>query len=290
MVRHRFSPLRSLAGAIAAAALVAGCGDVIQPTPARHLAFRGESPALNAGFNGSVVTVCKMTGIQDVQYAFTATAVGGTGWYMPDMPRLLIASEIPISDESCKDFWLGEDPSSAPTQVTITEAGYMPDSIIVDPYGAHVKLTGTATAIVNVDYENGSLIKYYNPRGTLTPPTGAYGCTPGYWKQWQHLGSWTGYATADLYDATFGVTLLGSGVTLLEALKLGGGGAHRLARHSTAALLNATALAGDFAFTPTGVIDAVQDAVASGDFDAASDVLEHENKKRCPLGRAIQDP
>jgi len=36
-------------------------------------------------------------------------------------------------------------------------------------------------------------------------PTMDQGCTPGYWKQPQHLDDWTGYAPTDSYDTIFGV-------------------------------------------------------------------------------------
>jgi len=51
-----------------------------------------------------------------------------------------------------------------------------------------------------------------------TEDMGGQGCTPGYWKQPHHFGSWVGYVPGDLFDAVFGVD--GSGnPTLLEALQ-----------------------------------------------------------------------
>lgn len=67
----------------------------------------------------------------------------------------------------------------------------------------------------------------------------AQGCTPGYWKQPQHLGSWGACASpGDDFDTTFGVDLFDPDITLLEALDANGGGENALARHATAALLN----------------------------------------------------
>jgi hypothetical protein len=56
---------------------------------------------------------------------------------------------------------------------------------------------------------------------------------------------------------------------------------NRLLRHSVAALLNAAHPDVDYDFTEAEVIAAVQDAFASGDFDAASDAFEEANEQGC---------
>ncbi|MDP2057126.1 MAG: hypothetical protein Q8K35_05140, partial [Thiobacillus sp.] len=55
------------------------------------------------------------------------------------------------------------------------------------------------------------------------------GCTPGYWKVCQHLGSWgpTGFKTTDTFNSVFGVTQYvdckGTPYTLLDVMYLNGG-------------------------------------------------------------------
>jgi len=103
------------------------------------------------------------------------------------------------------------------------------------------------------------------------PPGGGgdgEGCTPGYWRQTQHFGSWTDPpyspdAPLTTYRAAFDldvvplitiksssgqgkaqtltdtVGLLSDDVTLLHTIWAQGGGENKLARHATAALLNA---------------------------------------------------
>jgi hypothetical protein len=119
---------------------------------------------------------------------------------------------------------------------------------------------------------------------------GFQGCTPGYWKQKQHFGSWIGYIptgpTASKYNTVFGVTLFSANTTLLDALGQGGGGANRFGRHSTAALLNTANSGVAYGMTTAQVIAAVQAAVASGNLDAQSDIFEKLNERRCPLGRS----
>lgn len=121
---------------------------------------------------------------------------------------------------------------------------------------------------------------------TTTIPTSVSGCTPGYWKQSQHRGSWVGYAATSKYDQVFGITSgLGSKLTLLDALGIGGGGAKALARHATAALLNASNPAVGSGFTTQQVIGLVQWAYEAGDFDTAKNLFEKANETGCGLGR-----
>ncbi len=110
------------------------------------------------------------------------------------------------------------------------------------------------------------------------------GCTPGYWKQPQHFDSWVTYSTNDLYDSVFDVTSsFGPSFTLLESASLGGGGENALARHAVAALLNTQDDDINYSFTQTEVIDIVQDAYVSEDFENAKNILAGENEQVCPL-------
>jgi hypothetical protein len=100
------------------------------------------------------------------------------------------------------------------------------------------------------------------------------GLTPGAWKTVdQGAGIWDdGYAPTDSFEDTFGIdvswTISGvteDDVTLLEALGLNGGGQNALARHATAALLNAAdtasgdpELSNPYPFTQEEIIAAVQ--------------------------------
>jgi hypothetical protein len=117
---------------------------------------------------------------------------------------------------------------------------------------------------------------------------GMEGCTPGYWKQPQHFGSWngTGYATGNDFDTVFGVNLFDPNITLLQALGRNGGGVNALARHATAALLNASSGGVEYYWTADEVRGVVQMAAAGSlSFEAAKDLLAPYNEKGCPLGR-----
>lgn len=118
---------------------------------------------------------------------------------------------------------------------------------------------------------------------TPPPPSGGEGCTPGYWKQTQHFDSWvaTGFAPGDSFDTVMGVD--SSFGTLLDGLQAKGGGEKALARHAVAALLNASNADVSYGFSAADVIAMVQDAYATGDFEAAKDLLEAQNEAGCPL-------
>jgi hypothetical protein len=105
---------------------------------------------------------------------------------------------------------------------------------------------------------------------------GGEGCTPGYWRN--HLEAWppTGLSPSDDFDTTFGVDFFDPDITLDDAVNLGGGGLKKLARHGTAALLNASHPDVNYPLSTAEVIAAVQ----SGDVD---DLLAfNELSPECP--------
>lgn len=115
---------------------------------------------------------------------------------------------------------------------------------------------------------NGKVVTYIEEVIDCPPETGDEGCTPGYWKN--HLEDWaaTGYSTSDSFEDIFGVDLGFS--TLGEAVEAKGGGDKKLARHGTAALLNAAHPDVNYPLTVAEVIAAVQ----SGDDDTLAEYNE----------------
>ncbi len=148
-----------------------------------------------------------------------------------------------------------------------------------------------------------STIKMVLPQGTSggfdgleicqTEAGGGEGCTPGYWKQRHHFDSWpAAYDTDDLFGAVF--TACGSGdtlqrpesgsicgKTLLQALKLRGGGLNALGRHAVAALLSSATVSYDL--TTGGVIAAVNGALDSNSYSSTKNMLADYNEQNCPL-------
>jgi hypothetical protein len=122
------------------------------------------------------------------------------------------------------------------------------------------------------------------PTPTPTPPQSGEGCTPGYWKQEQHFGSWTPpYDPSDLFSSVFENAF--PGMTLLQVLEQGGGDLNALGRHTVAALLNAASPDVDYDLTVAQVIAAFNAVFPGGDYETLKNRLEAFNEQGCPLGR-----
>ncbi len=129
---------------------------------------------------------------------------------------------------------------------------------------------------------------------TTTTPPKQEGCTPGFWKQPQHLDAWVTYDPDQTLGSVFTLTGDFAGladVTLLEALSFEGGpttadAAEILLRQAVAALLNAASPDVDYPLTEAEIIAAVNAALASGDratILALAEELDALNNLGCPL-------
>ena len=115
-------------------------------------------------------------------------------------------------------------------------------------------------------------------------PGGGEGCTPGYWKQAHHFDSWTAPYTpnmlfSDVFENAF------PGKTLLQVLKLGGGGLEALGRHSVAALLNSASAGVSYDLTTTDVINMFNAAYPGSKqaYNNLKDIFQSYNEQGCPL-------
>ena len=131
---------------------------------------------------------------------------------------------------------------------------------------------------------------------TKTPtPVGFQGCTPGYWKQTQHLDSCaaTGFSPNQTLESVFDVpNSYGLDTrTLRQALSFQGGSsttaaARILLRAAVAALLNSAHPDIDYPRTTVEVIADVNAALASNDRStilALAEELDDDNNFGCPL-------
>jgi hypothetical protein len=136
------------------------------------------------------------------------------------------------------------------------------------------------------------------PTATATnapAPEQYQGCTPGYWKQPQHLDSWlpTGYKPDQSLDSVFDMPdVFGlDDATLLEALSFQGGSnytgaAKTLLRASVSALLNSAHPEVAYPRTTSEVVSDVNAALASGDRSIMLTLaaeLDKDNNLGCPL-------
>ncbi|WP_174548642.1 SdrD B-like domain-containing protein, partial [Azohydromonas lata] len=122
---------------------------------------------------------------------------------------------------------------------------------------------------------------------------GGEGLTPGFWKN--HTGDggaplsgWpeTGLVPTDSFESLFGVDVPGSAPTLLQALSTNGGGVSALLRHASAALLNAANPNVDYFYSREQIVTLVQQAFASGDYEAAKNLFAAQNE----LGADLSTP
>jgi|GEM_PF-2580620 len=111
------------------------------------------------------------------------------------------------------------------------------------------------------------------------------GCSHGFWKNHRKAWAPTGYKTSDDFDATFNCDAFDPDVTLRQALWLRGGGLKALAREAVAALLNAAHPDVNYPSTVAEVIEKVQDAIESGEYDVTQKELEAYNTLEGPLCR-----
>jgi uncharacterized repeat protein (TIGR01451 family) len=136
--------------------------------------------------------------------------------------------------------------------------------------------------------------------GDCCPIVGEAGCTPGFWKNnavKKGANAWCDtYDPDDDFSDTFGISEqvlrdkgkdVFSDPTLLEALNANGGGINALARHATAALLNACSDCIDYPMSAAGIIAAVQDAIADGEdaIQALHTQLAEYNEAGCPVNQ-----
>jgi hypothetical protein len=177
--------------------------------------------------------------------------------------------------------------------------------------GAPVVLTGTIAVpagassvanevkvVITLD-ERYKLDNTYTESRTATcqvptePPPGNQGCTPGYWKQPQHLDSWVGYTPDQTVGSVFSVGGALGSMTLLEALDVSGGGGNTLTgasrtllRAAVAALLNASSNGVNYPISTAKIISDVNAALASGDRKTIltlAGTLDGYNNLGCPL-------
>ena len=185
---------------------------------------------------------------------------------------------------------------SATATVDVPNMG--PDLAIVElvlnnvPAGTTEVVASLESPHRSTENPHGDSVYWNTVSATVTmQETGTEGCTPGYWRQEHHFDSWITYTPSQLFSAAFDrVITVGTGgrttktnPTLLEAVWATGGGVSALARHATAALLNAASADVDYPYTAAEVIAMVQAAIDSGDYDSAKDSLATANELGCDL-------
>jgi hypothetical protein len=272
-LRARLTGLGVLA---ATAAIVYGCTETQTPPTGVPDFLISDNPA---------VQLCENTDLEAGKVKLIKT--GGTGefeivvhlnWDGTELDRF----NVTVEDGECALVHVNDSGNFEDiTNVTVTEISpnfvSLEYSIILlrgDPLGEfHFGPLTDPTFTAQVNRFKGAKATYVNE----PEEDEGEGCTPGYWRQPHHLDSWvpTGLDPSDDFDTTFGTDYFNPDITLFDATWLGGGGVDKVARHGTAALLNALHPDVDYAFTAAEVIAAVQ----AGDVEA----LVGANEAGCEL-------
>jgi hypothetical protein len=256
----------------------------------------------NLGMPGGQVQVCKTTPAGDpgIQWSFTVTVTSEDG--VTPITNSSPTIQGVSGQTVCTTVYTSATPGNDLDRVTVTEGALPADwsltHLHVDLYqdgpnyqpvtqaGANaIVATGDLTTRTATSYVNADMQRIFTFTNDYTaPPVGNEGCTPGYWKQDHHFDSWTNYAPGDDFDTVFGVDFFNPDITLLDALNLGGDktGINQLARHATAALLNAASGDVNSPMTEAEVIAAVQGATPAT-YQSVKNTLAANNELGCPL-------
>jgi hypothetical protein len=206
-------------------------------------------------------------------------------------PICLTLSGIDLSKADTSSVTLnGKDVATIPCPLDPEPYCPSPNSVCLDAYAAFDALGFTPvpgkTVYVRVggSFTKGNVDKYYSQC-----PAEIYGndaCSHGYWKT--HAESWdrTGYAPSTSFAKVFGYSPI-SGLTLMQALEIVGGGTNQLLRDGTAALLSAAHPDVFYPLLAAVVREWVGSALASGDpaeiAEAGAELGGYNKTLSCPI-------
>lgn len=266
-----------IAAFAALAVAVAGC-ESTAVSPASP-----EAPLFSGGtFDDTTdphVTVCVDAASPAGTYTFDRSADTGFGTFF-------VASPFTLSPGECVDVWkddVGDQPVDPSSNVTVSQTGAPAntqlDDIVVggNPQDSEVVLP---SATVQLNHFHGAILTFVNSE---LPIPGDEGCTPGFWRQPQHLDDWA-VDPSTTFNSVFGSSTLSSELTLLEAVWLRGGKENALGRHAAAAYLNALSDDVAYAYSASEVVDMVNAAFdGTAGVEETKDDLEQANEAGCPL-------
>jgi uncharacterized repeat protein (TIGR01451 family) len=218
--------------------------------------------------------------------------------------------EITITNTGDVDLIIDTDETEIGTDVSLVVDQVIQVTVVRTAGDTDVENTITVTATVPGHPEINPIVLSASDTCTVEVP-GNEGCTPGFWKNnadkhdasaWCDLFAPVGGdpPVYPLFETVFGITLpeplraKGKAVyenpTLLDALNANGGGINALARHATAALLNACSDCVNYASNDPGYIIGEVQATINGEEDALSISELHSmfadwNEAGCPVNQ-----
>lgn len=281
--------LRSLV--IAAAVSLTACAPGTEPTSLGDDFLKIRASSASVG-SSAVGEICKY-GPEGTTATFTVSVSGAQGTLPLGSEFTLPAYPTANNGYNCRVIFVPADTGDGPAQnsvLTVTEIGASAGMHLVhavanslDGYFIYENPT-TSSFSLTMNWNYGAVIRFKNEYQPVPPPppsTGSQGCTPGYWKQQHHFDSWVGYSPNQPFGTVFANAFPNK--SLLDILKLGGGGLNALGRHTVAALLSASSTGVDYGMTPEQVIAEFNAAYAAKDHNPLKDKFEGFNERGCPL-------
>ena len=265
-----------VASAAALAALIAAC-DQSPVEPRLEVAFVNVSPTVPTP-RREVLQVCKDGPAGTYNFIVTGPNRVGGAFSLAAGQCIVVT----VKGGPQQTVTVTEDLATLPANVVF-------DQITVSTIGAvaNPQVNGaSASADIGGGLNgSGAVFVFFNKDAPPPPPPPrGQGCTPGYWKQSQHFGSWTApYTPGTQFSAVFENAF--PGMSLLQVLGQGGGGLKALGRHTVAALLNAASSGVNYGMTTQNVIDAFNGVFPGGDYSGLKNTFQAANESGCPLGR-----
>ena len=273
-------PGRKLAGLGVFVLVATGCGSGI--TDGRMVAFQVLPPVTADGVaEHEEFELCKDG--SSATFSFSVVAYGGPGKTLPGAPQ---TGNLTLADGECRVIAVyGANGADVTVTETSAQSGFHLDHVDVSIISNGSTSTSTVAGPSVTEFVSGgsgtlrgALAEYFN----VADPAGFEGCTPGYWKQDQHLDSWPApYTSGTLFSAVFEDAF--PNLTLLQVLGLGGGGLNALGRHAVAALLNAGSGGVNFNWTTAQVISAFNSLFPASSYESLKNQLAGFNEQGCPL-------
>jgi hypothetical protein len=204
------------------------------------------------------------------------------------------AYTITIDNTGDVDLVITTDDPAIPGPFTLAWDGAAFEQVVtvpVPPGATEVCNEVEVTATIPPEYCELPNVVIHSASDCCAVP-GDEGCTPGYWKN--HPDCWECFdpetPLCDVFTVPAELQEEFCDDDLMDAMNYGGGpgvegAARNLFRHATAALQNACDADVAYPLTVAGVIDLVNDALATGDrgeIDAAKNILAGYNEAGCP--------
>jgi hypothetical protein len=268
--------------AVTSALFIANCSRSSPSAPSPANAQPGSQSVVGATTTSTpelgTIKVC-VTGGGSATFSVVATPVGGGSATVQNPANGSSGACIIVAE----DF----DGTGAGSNVTTTQTSPAFQSVtgqLVTAEGGVSSFSPTNGGVLFLNSFHGYVLTF-TVSPPPPPPPSTQGCSPGYFKN--HSDVPAGYNRSQTLNSVLTTNVFSATLTIDQALSLKGGGMDALARHAAAAILNAAALDGNYAYTLTQ-LRAIFDRIEAGTLTVEGAISLLESKEDvdgivCPL-------